>query len=212
MEHGVLDITPGIDPDDAERALEFFGFPDCKVVIPETDPKFMGKTLVFKHYREAMVGMPKIISSIKKTLLEQPTSAGVHLIVDDKKGAHTNQFGENVDVLIEQYSHGRLNEAPKQGTAVVRLGQNDYSFERMYRWLGGEAADKISTALRSKVIRELMAFGGIKAEWRNQTMAVADVGEYGHNKYSRELRWVLIISLNLNREESQEGIKRRKVM
>jgi hypothetical protein len=208
MEHGVLDITPGIDPDDAERALEFFGFPDCKVVIPETDPKFMGKTLVFKHYREAMVGMPKIISSIKKTLLEQPTSAGVHLIVDDKKGAHTNQFGENVDVLIDHYP---LRQT-KQGTAVVRLGQNDYSYGRMYRWLGGEAADKISTALRSKVIRELMAFGGIKAEWRNQTMAVADVGQYGNNEYSRELRWVLIISLNLNREESQEGIKRRKVM
>ena len=116
-----------------------------------------------------------------------------------------NQFGESIDPLIES-----SRQSAPAGTHVARFGApfgHDCTYTKLFNLIGG--SDKNASALRSKVLLDVKALGGIKVEWQSKTMPVADVGEYGHKEYSRALRWILKITPAV--EESTEGIKRRKV-
>tara|TARA_B110001452_G_scaffold85326_1_gene69732 strand:- start:1356 stop:1877 length:522 start_codon:yes stop_codon:yes gene_type:complete len=77
MADGSLDVTPGLEGDDAERcatcvhpkhsqvatdpgslcgsALEFFGFDNEQVTIPDADPRCVGKRIAYSMHRQTMV-------------------------------------------------------------------------------------------------------------------------------------------------------------
>lgn len=214
IKHGELDVPASIDAVDAERALDYWGFSGCVVKIPESDPAFMGKHLSYKIYRAAMDGVPKIVATVKSTLLSQLAGvAGMHLIVDNKKGAHTNQFGDYLDPLLQQYASRGI----EQGTVVKRLGDAlgdytiGYTYSNVFKLLGGSENDKTSSAARNKVLTEVLALGGLDVSWENKNTIVADNGEYGMQNFDREKRWVLKIAIAHDDEDSTEGIKRRKV-
>ena len=80
MADGSLDVTPGLEGDDAERcatcvhpkhsqvaivlgslcrsALEFFGFNDEQVTIPDADPRCVGKRIAYSMHCQTMVRHP----------------------------------------------------------------------------------------------------------------------------------------------------------
>ena len=207
IKNGDSSIPPELEADDAVRALEYFGFPGVNVVVPESDPYYIGKQLAYKAYVNAMKIAPSIVVWIKKELLSTTVgSAGAHFIADDESGIHTNQFCESVDPLMAAY-----RVSVPAGTHVARLGSRfEPTQSSVFRLLGG--TDKNASALRNKVQLDVNALGGIKVEWASKVMPIADIGEYGNKEYSRATRWILKITLNNDRlQASTEGIKRRKV-
>jgi len=207
METGILEVTPDLQADDSARALEYFGFTDVAVVVPTSDPYFVGKKLVYKDYCDAMKQAPEIVKWIKTTLLDSDKigSAGVHFVVDDRRGVTTNQFGEACDPLISTY------QKAGNGVVLMRLGGVlGITCPKAFQLLGSDTKNAVS--LRSKVYVEVKALGGLHAEWKQEFMKLQDIGEYGHREYRSDYRWVLIITPDHGRIDEQQGIKRRKVM
>lgn len=203
-----LEVPPEIEADDAERALEFFGFSELEVVVPESDPNYVGKALAYNVYRSAIEAVPKVTKWLKERLLSGKVSgAGVHFIVDNNAGTTMNQFAESVDVLVRNYHPSDL----PIGASVMRIGgYSGITYPESFRLLGTD--DKISSALRSKVLAEVKAFGGLTASWTSVRVAVADTGEYGQISLERETRYVLKVAIDGQRVKiSTEGIKRARV-
>jgi len=204
IKDGTLEVTPDIEPADAERALEYFGFPGNVLVVPKTDPNFICKQVAYNLHRETMKAAPKIVEMIKDKLLSDTSGVGVHLIVDDGAGKHMNQFAETVDHAVTQY---QLKHA---GTNAMRLGSvySGYSPCKIDKILGTD--HESSVALRAKVLLDVKAFGGFDAKWSREYLYVGDDGEYGNVSFIRGHRWVLQITTDKTRK-SAEGIKRRKL-
>ena len=78
----------------------------------------------------------------------------------------------------------------------------------MYHLLGSNY--KTSAALRAKVMTQVKALGGLDVEWEQKMMTIADIGEYGHQRFSRAMRWVIKVTLD-DPSSSEHGIKRRKL-
>ena len=94
-------MTPELQADDAERALEYFGFTGKVVVVPDDDPFAIGKQISYNVHRRAMEFAPKISGWLKQTLLSDKRigGAGVHFVVDDGAGITMNTFAERVDLV-----------------------------------------------------------------------------------------------------------------
>ena len=203
---GTLEVTPNIEPVDAERALEYFGFPSVVLVVPKTDPNFICKQVAYNVHRETMKAAPKIVELIQEKLLADTGGVGVHLIVDDGAEKHSNQFAETVDHVLTQY------KPEIAGTTVVRFCDKvPWKFcdaDKMYKILGTD--HELSVALRAKVLLDVKALGGFDTKWSHKFLCVGDEGEFGHVSFVRAYRWVLQITTDKKRK-SAEGIKRRKL-
>lgn len=210
MKEGKLDVTPTVMPEDAERALEYFGFSGCTVTVPESDPFYIGKMVAYRVHTESMAAAPGIVEWIKIKILKSDMSdAGMHLIVDDSSSVKMDRFGDQMDLVVQHYSPSDL----KPGTLVTRLGGQSgtryLNCEKMYRMLSGD--EKTATALRQKILGELKALGGIDSEWKEENLHILDKGEYGNTDYSCGDRYVLRITLDDSMMTTEEGIKRRKL-
>ena len=210
MKEGKLDVTPTVMPEDAERALEYFGFSGCTVTVPESDPFHIGKMVAYRVHTESMAAVPGIVLWIKTKILEGAMSdAGMHLIVDDSSSVKMDRFGDMMDLVVQHYSPSDL----KPGTLVTRLGGQSgtryLNCEKMYRMLSGD--EKTATALRQKILGELKALGGIDSEWKEENLHILDKGEYGNTDYLCGDRYVLRITLDDSMMTTEEGIKRRKL-
>ena len=210
MKEGELNVTPTVMPEDAERALEYFGFSGCTVTVPESDPFYIGKMVAYRVHTESMAATPGIVKWIKTKILEGGMSdAGMHLIVDDRSGVKMDKFAEQMDLVVQHYSPSDL----KPGTLVTRLGGQSgtryLNCEKMYRMLSGD--EKTATALRQKILGELKALGGIDSEWKEENLHILDKGEYGNTDYLCGDRYVLRITLDDSMMTTEEGIKRRKL-
>lgn len=210
MKEGKLDVTPTVMPEDAERALEYFGFSGCTVTVPESDPFYIGKMVAYRVHTESMAAAPGIVEWIKIKILKSDMSdAGMHLIVDDSSSVKMDRFGDQMDLVVQHYSPSDL----KPGTLVTRLGGQSgtryLNCEKMYRMLSGD--EKTATALRQKILGELKALGGIDSEWKEENLHILDKGEYGNTDYLCGDRYVLRITLDDSMMTTEEGIKRRKL-
>ena len=210
MKEGELNVTPTVMPEDAERALEYFGFSGCTVTVPESDPFYIGKMVAYRVHTESMAATPGIVPWIKTKSLEGGMSdAGMHLIVDDRSGVTMDKFAEQMDLVVQHYSPSDL----KPGTLVTRLGGQSgtryLNCEKMYRMLSGD--EKTATALRQKILGELKALGGIDSEWKEENLHILDKGEYDNADYLCGGRYVLRITLDDSMMTTEEGIKRRKL-
>lgn len=210
MKEGKLDVTPTVMPEDAERALEYFGFSGCTVTVPESDPFYIGKMVAYRVHTESMAAAPGIVEWIKIKILKSDMSdAGMHLIVDDSSSVKMDRFGDQMDLVVQHYSPSDL----KPGTLVTRLGGKSgtryLNCEKMYRMLSGD--EKTATALRQKILGELKALGGIDSEWKEENLHILDEGEYGNTDYLCGDRYVLRITLDDSMMTTEEGIKRRKL-
>ena len=65
IKDGTVDVTPEVDAIDAERALEFFGFPAIELKVPEDDPMHVGKLKQYQMHRKSMKAAPEINAYIK---------------------------------------------------------------------------------------------------------------------------------------------------
>jgi len=203
---GTVEVTPDIEPADAERALEYFGFAGLVLIVPKSDPNFICKQVAYNLHRMTMEAAPKIIELIQTNLLSDTSGVGVHLIVDDGEGEHMNQFGDVVDHVLAQY---RLQHGVKNGGATVMRFRNlECQSYTMHNILGTNHAS--SVALRAKVLLEVKSFGGFDAKWSRELLIIGDNGEYGQVSFVRDYRWVLQITVDKKRK-SAEGIKRRKL-
>jgi hypothetical protein len=209
MKDGKLDVPAEVDGDDAERALEYFGFPERVITIPDEDPACGGKRLAYQAHREAMGKTPDIVAFVKKTLFGGKVgAAGAVFIVDDRAHVEHGPFGETLDVLISNYASGQK----QPGFYLTRLGESytKVDFATAFRLLGNES--KTASALRAKVSAEVSAFGGLNVEWKKEYLAYHNVGEdHGHREYQYGYRFVLIVTVKPRSEESRTGIKKRKV-
>ena len=210
MKEGKLDVTPTVMPEDAERALEYFGFSGCTVTVPESDPFYIGKMVAYRVHTESMAAAPGIVEWIKIKILKSDMSdAGMHLIVDDSSSVKMDRFGDQMDLVVQHYSPSDL----KPGTLVTRLGGQSgtryLNCEKMYRMLSGD--EKTATALRQKILGELKALGGIDSEWKEENLHILDKGEYDNADYLCGDRYVLRITLDDSMMTTEEGIKRRKL-
>jgi hypothetical protein len=210
MKEGKLDVTPTVMPEDAERALEYFGFSGCTVTVPESDPFYIGKMVAYRVHTESMAAAPGIVEWIKIKILKSDMSdAGMHLIVDDSSSVKMDRFGDQMDLVVQHYSPSDL----KPGTLVTRLGGQSgtryLNCEKMYRMLSGD--EKTATALRQKILGELKALGGIDSEWKEENLHILDKGEDGNTDYLCGDRYVLRITLDDSMMTTEEGIKRRKL-
>ena len=214
MKEGELNVTPTVMPEDAERALEYFGFSGCTVTVPESDPFYIGKMVAYRVHTESMADVPGIVLWIKTKILEGAMSdAGMHLIVDDRSGGKMDKFAEQMDLVVQHYSPSDL----KPGTLVTRLGGVTVGksgtcyldCEKMYRMLSGN--EKTATALRQKILGELKALGGIDSVWKEENLHILDKGEYDNADYLCGDRYVLRITLDDSMMTTEEGIKRRKL-
>ena len=203
---GELVVPPELECDDAERALEFFGFPGCTITVSDDDPYCMGKRLAYKLYNDSMLAVPKLVKLVKDALIKEMGGAGMHMIVDNT-APRMNQFAEHIDLVLDHYSPYQM----PSGTRVTRFGDPygaGLRTSEVFRLLSSD--DKTASALRQKVCAEAVALGGIKAEWKEESVHVADIGEFGQHDFRSAKRWVLCITLDYNRG-SNEGIKRRKI-
>eukprot|EP00320_Phaeocystis_rex_P000644 CAMPEP_0119078916 /NCGR_PEP_ID=MMETSP1178-20130426/103711_1 /TAXON_ID=33656 /ORGANISM="unid sp, Strain CCMP2000" /LENGTH=295 /DNA_ID=CAMNT_0007061397 /DNA_START=18 /DNA_END=905 /DNA_ORIENTATION=+ len=199
---GCLEVTEGLECADCERALEYFGFSDRKVVVPDTDPRRIGKQIAYNQHREAMLNSPKIVAYVEKALLKPGVGpAGVIFVVDDTSATH-NTFGDVIDLPLESVSN--CTGAEVQRFAVV---SSCTGAKKMMTLLGG--SDKTCTSLRAHVLAQTNALGGVKAEWKTQCLKLRDVGEFGNHDYVIAQRYVLAV--HLDRSGEQDCIKRRKI-
>ena len=210
MKEGELNVTPTVMPEDAERALEYFGFSGCTVTVPESDPFYIGKMVAYRVHTESMAAAPGIVEWIKIKILKSDMSdAGMHLIVDDSSSVKMDRFGDQMDLVVQHYSPSDL----KPGTLVTRLGGQSgtryLNCEKMYRMLSGN--EKTATALRQKILGELKALGGIDSVWKEENLHILDKGEYDNADYLCGGRYVLRITLDDSMMTTEEGIKRRKL-
>ena len=149
MKEGKLDVTPTVMPEDAERALEYFGFSGCTVTVPESDPFYIGKMVAYRVHTESMAAAPGIVEWIKIKILKSDMSdAGMHLIVDDSSSVKMDRFGDQMDLVVQHYSPSDL----KPGTLVTRLGGQSgtryLNCEKMYRMLSGTRRRRLRCARR----------------------------------------------------------------
>jgi len=197
---GALACPSELEAEDCEQALDYFGFPSLKIEIDKTDAHCVAKMISYSHFRKAMDAAPKIVEWIKEELLTTASPSGMHFIADNGT-PKMNQFAQVVDVLLDNYS--------AEPAVAKRLGTSyKLPTAQIFPLLGGDS--KACRALRQAVLAGVREFGGLQVEWQNKHLPVKDVGEYGNVEYRRESRHVLKISIDPERGNPEEGIKRRK--
>ena len=198
---GCLEVTEGLEGADCERALEFFGFSDCEVVVPDADARRVGKRIAYNQHRQVMSNSPKIVTYVEETLLKPGVGpAGVLFVVDDTSATH-NHFAELVDLPLTSVKNDTGAAVQRFGTSFGKISQ-----KAMMTLLGG--SDKTCISLRDHVLAQTNALGGVKADWKKQYLKLQDIGEYGNHEYRGECRYILAV--HLDRSGEQDSIKRRK--
>ncbi len=202
---GELTCPIGLDCSDCEIGLDYFGFGTQEVVISEEDPQALGKAMEYMAYRKAMEAAPKIVSWVADKLRSGCLGfGGVHFVVDGGKPS-TNIHYEAIDVLLDMYS------TPGPGMKAARLGHRngEVNNEECAKLLSGD--NKASTSLRTLVMAGVNLLGGIKATWEHNRTRVKDIGEYGIHEYQCEMRWSLVVAMDLKRDHQKGIVKRRKL-
>ena len=171
--------------------------------MPDTDARCIGKRIAYNQHRQVMSYSPKIVAHIKEALLKPGVGpAGVMFVVDDTSATH-NQFHEVIDLPLTSVKNDT-------GAAVQRFGGSRHgvlSTNTAVTLLGG--SDKTCASLRTQVLAQTNALGGVKADWKNQYLKLQDIGEYGNHEYTCEYRHILAV--HLDRSGEQDSIKRRKM-
>lgn len=197
MAEETLAVPPSLELVDAERALNYFGFDDVVVTVPDDDPACWGKRLSYKLHQEAMKKCPDIVGSIRKRLENQYSGNGkIHFVVDTGEGRALDP-----DVLTVLYD-GDIHR--------IYWGSLYSAFKTAFSILDGDGVT--ATAARDRVAEGIREMGGLSVNWTKEYIAVLDLGEYGVKEYHRAHRHIMTVDLDNERLSApeHEGIKRAK--
>ncbi len=164
IETGSLDVPVELDPVEAERALDFFGF-SVSVSVPASDPKRFLKVVSLKECHEAKEALPRLFNWLKNALEKSMSSAGAAFVVVDHHGGDAIH---GRDWPMEDYKAN----APA-GTFVQRFGGVVMTSQAV-KFLG--ASSDTACQMRRDIAR-MVEDMGLKATWRSEYLILDDHGE-----------------------------------